>query len=185
MGLQRVCRQSRATWREHHRFIHPVRRVVRKATGAPQGSFFPDSRASPSSGPRRKPSNARAFRSMEPVARALWAYSFNIWMYAAPTISRPRSGPQPRGVPMRSPGAGGIPFSISQRQQVVDLAARARLPAILPHAGRRCRCRGPDVPMDRTFADLFLARRYVRGYNSRRREARRSPRGAAEPVRWG
>ena len=69
----------------------------------------------------------------------------------------------------------------SQRTQIADLAVKSRLPAIY-HIARVCGSRWAYV-LRREHYRLGPARRYLCGQDPERRQARRSPGGAADEVR--
>jgi putative ABC transport system substrate-binding protein len=76
---------------------------------------------------------------------------------------------------------GADPFFNARRSQIVGLAARHSMPAIYEWREVR-RCRRIDQLRPEPTWDLPSDRRLCRPH-SRRREARRSPRGAADAVR--
>ena len=73
------------------------------------------------------------------------------------------------------------PVLISQRTQIADLAVKNRLPAIYPQS-ELCGSRRAHV-LRHEHCRLVPPRRHVCGQDSERRQARRSPRRAAEEVR--
>ena len=77
----------------------------------------------------------------------------------------------------------GNPILNLQRQQVVDLAAKHRLPAT--YARPEYIDAGGFMYYGTNYPDLFRRAADVRRQDSQRRHARRSPRGAAEEVRIG
>ena len=73
------------------------------------------------------------------------------------------------------------PVMSSQRKRIVDLALKSRLPSMYDRA--EFVEDGGLMSYGANSADLLPARRHVRGQNSERRQARRSPGGAADEVR--
>ena len=124
--------------------------------------------------------NARALRGVELAAGVLGVKLQHVEVLDSKDIELAfRAASKGRAEAMLSIMSG--PVAASRRTQVAELAVKSRLSGDVPQA-RICGRWRPDE-LRRQLPRLVPARRYVRGQNSERREARGTPGGAAEEIR--
>ncbi len=176
---KRVRRQPGATWRKHHWIVHPCPGAKRKTTGAsegdrsqalPRGRLRDFDRPGQRTNVKRDGTRRRGVRSEASIPRRT----------RVPRILRPHSEPQARGVLTQSSCCGGPRRHFSPN---TDCRTRGKEPA--PGDIRQARICGSRGAYDlrREHYRLGPARRYLRGQDSERRQARRSSRRAADEVR--